>query len=45
MEYLGVAFDKLWVALKRERDQMNRMQSVKVEKERIIFVTKPAGTP
>ena len=43
MEYLGFPFAKLWTALKREHEQMNRMQTVTVEKGRIILVTKPAG--
>lgn len=43
MKYADVAFQKLWTALKRERDQMDRMQSVKVEKGSIQFVTKGAA--
>src|SRR5688572_20505747 len=42
MAYGSAAFDKLWVALKREHDQMKRMQSVTVQKGRVILVTKPA---
>lgn len=45
MEYASVAFSKLWTALKRDHEQMNRMQVVSVEKGRIILVTKPAGKP
>lgn len=45
MEYASVAFSKLWTALKREHDQMNRMQSVTVEKGKITLITKPAGKP
>ena len=45
MEYASVAFTKLWTALKREHDQMNRMQSVTVEKGKITLITKPAGKP
>ena len=45
MEYGSVAFSKLWTALKRENDQMNRMQAVTVEKGRIVLITKPAGKP
>lgn len=43
MTYASAAFDKLWSALKREHDQMKRMQSVTVEKGRVILVTKPAA--
>ena len=43
MKYADFAFQKLWTALKRDRDQMDRMQSVKVEKGSIQLVTK--GTP
>lgn len=45
MTYAAVAFDKLWNGLKREREQMNRMQSILVEKGRVVLVTKPAGRP
>jgi hypothetical protein len=40
MEQVDFAFAKLWASLKRERDQMDRMQAVIVDKERISFVTK-----
>ena len=43
MEYAGKIFSKLWTALKREQEQMNRMQAVRVEKGRIILVTRPAA--
>ncbi len=43
MNSVDFAFQKLWANLKRERDQMDRMQSVLVDKGRIQFVTK--GTP
>jgi hypothetical protein len=42
MQYLDPAFGNLWKALAREHKQMERMQSVKVEKERIDLVTKGA---
>jgi hypothetical protein len=41
MQFADFAFKKLWVALKRDHDNVNRMQSVTVEKGRIILVTKP----
>ena len=40
MKYADFAFQKLWVALKREREQMDKMQKVVVEKGRIQLVTK-----
>jgi hypothetical protein len=40
MQYLDVAFQNLWKALDRERKQMDKMQSVKIEKQRIDLVTK-----
>ena len=43
MEYAGKIFTKLWIALKHEQEQMKQMQAVRVEKGRIIFVTKPGA--
>jgi uncharacterized Zn finger protein (UPF0148 family) len=43
MEQVDFAFQKLWASLKREREQMDRMQAVIVDKERISFVTKGAA--
>lgn len=43
MNYLDFAFQKLWVALKREHDQVQKMQNVQVSQGQIIFVTKGAG--
>ena len=40
MNYASAAFQPLWKTLKRERDQVQGMQNVVVEKERIGFVTK-----
>jgi predicted ribosome-associated RNA-binding protein Tma20 len=40
MKYADFAFQKLWTALKRDRDQVEKMQSVKVDKGAITFVTK-----
>jgi len=45
MEYAQVAFHPVLAALKKEREQMERMQSVTIQKDRIILVTKPAGRP
>jgi hypothetical protein len=42
MQYLDFAFQKLWPALRREREQMDRMQSVTVAEGQIVFATKPA---
>ncbi len=42
MKYADVAFKRLWTALQRERDQMNKMQAVQPEKGRITLVTKAA---
>jgi hypothetical protein len=42
MNYVDFAFQKLWANLKRERDQMDKMQTVLVDKGRIQFVTKGA---
>lgn len=41
MEYCGVAFQHLWDALQRERDVMNKMQSVTVQPDGVTIVTKP----
>ncbi len=43
MQYADAAFRKLWGALKRERQQMDKMQRVVVDKGRITLVTKGAG--
>jgi hypothetical protein len=44
MAYVGVNFKKLWQALGREREHMEKkMRAVQVEKGRIILVTKGAG--
>ena len=40
MKYADFAFQKLWAALKRDRDQIEKMQSVKVDKGTISFVTR-----
>ncbi len=43
MKYLDAAFQKLWTALKREHEQVQKMQSVTVGQGQIVFVTKGAG--
>ena len=43
MKYASVAFSPLWTALKREKDQVEAMQNVVVDKEKIGFVTKGRG--
>ncbi|MGB8169349.1 MAG: zinc finger Ran-binding domain-containing protein [Chthoniobacteraceae bacterium] len=43
MKYLDVAFAKLWTALKREHEQVDKMQSVQIGQGQIVFVTKGAG--
>ena len=46
MRYADFAFESLWTSLKRERTQMDKMLSVKVEDKRIDLVTKgAANTP
>jgi hypothetical protein len=40
MEYVSIAFKKLWTALSRERAQIEKMQAVRVEKGVIYFWTK-----
>jgi hypothetical protein len=45
LPYTGAVLRPIWTALKREQEQMNRLQSVAVQKGRIILVTKPAGRP
>ena len=43
MKYIDVSFQKLWAALKRENDQMQKMKSVTIGKGQIILVTKGGG--
>lgn len=43
MKYATAAFQPLWTALKREKDQVAAMQNVVVDKERIGLVTKGRG--
>ena len=43
MKYAAAAFQPLWTALKREKDQVAAMQNVVVDKERIGLVTKGRG--
>ncbi len=43
MQYADYAFQSLWGALQRERKQMDKMMSIKVEEKRIDLVTKGAA--
>jgi hypothetical protein len=43
MRQLGIAFQPLWKALKREKDQVESMQRVEAMKGSIILVTKGRG--
>jgi len=43
MRHLGVAFQPLWKALKREKDQVESMQRVEAMKGSVILVTKGRG--
>ncbi len=45
MEYADVAFGRLWTALARDKKQMDRMQSITVEKGRIVLITQPGQAP
>lgn len=40
MKYVDFAFEKVWPALKREHEQMGRMQSIAIAEGRIGFITK-----
>jgi hypothetical protein len=42
MQYLDIAFQKLWTALKREHEQVQKMQSISITQGQILFVTKGA---
>ena len=41
MEYSGFIFQSLWDAMQREKDAMDKMQSVSVEPGQFVFTTKP----
>jgi hypothetical protein len=43
MQYASASFRQLWGALTREKEQLDKMQGVRIEKGRIIFWTK--GVP
>lgn len=43
MEYASVAFRQLWGAFTREKEQLDKMREVRIEKDRIIFVS--TGVP
>ena len=40
MRYADFAFQKLWAALKREQEQLNRMQTIVLQKGQVVVVTK-----
>jgi hypothetical protein len=42
MEYASAAFSKLWAAMTREKEQLDKMASVHIDKGVITFVTKGA---
>ena len=42
MEYAGAAFNKLWGAMTREKEQLDKMASVRIDKGAITFITKGA---
>lgn len=43
MQYLDFYFNKLWATMKREHDQLDRMQTITVQQGSIMLVTKGAG--
>jgi hypothetical protein len=43
LKHADFMFEKLWAALKREHEQMQRMQSITVGKGVIVLVTKGAA--
>ena len=43
MQYLDFAFKKVWGVMKREREHLEKMQSVTLEKGRVVLVTRGAG--
>jgi hypothetical protein len=43
MEHADVALNKLWAALKREREQMDKLADVRIAKGQITLVTRGAG--
>lgn len=45
MKYLGIVFDNLWTALKRDHDQVSRMQSITITEGQIMMVTKGGAAP
>ncbi len=45
MQYADFTFQKLWVALKRDHGYMKALRDVKLEKDRIILITRGGGLP
>jgi hypothetical protein len=43
MKYCDFLFQKLWVALKRDHQQMEKMQMIVVQKGSITLVSKGGG--
>jgi hypothetical protein len=43
MTYASAAFQQLWGALIREKEQLDKMQSVRIDKGSITFVSKGAA--
>ena len=43
MTYASAAFRQLWGALTREKEQLDKMQSVRIDKGSISFVSKGAA--
>ncbi len=43
MQYLDFAFKKVWGAMKRDREHLEKMQSVALAEDRVVLVTRGAG--
>jgi hypothetical protein len=41
MAYCGQAFDQLWAALQREKELLDRMQSISIQPKAFTYTTKP----
>jgi hypothetical protein len=40
MQYADFSFNKLWKALQREREQMDKLREIRVEPKRIVLITR-----
>jgi hypothetical protein len=40
MQYADFSFGKLWKALQREREHMDKLRDIRVEPKRVILVTR-----